>query len=318
MNRSSRNNARRMVVFRCICAVALLSAGLAALSSQEMEKKIALTFNDLPARGPMGFWRPREISNMILRSLAKYNIQAAGFVVQEKVDDQPILGIVLEDWASKGHILGNQTYSRVDFNALSVDDFLEHVKDGQKAIRRYGRHFSFNYRYLRFPQLHQGDTKGKRKNIGKTLRRAQYEVAHVTVKTSDHQFIRAYLEHQNDPAKSAELKELFLAHASESLDYAEGQSMKVFGRNIPHVLLLRCGISTAAFLGDLIQFLRERGYSFVSFPEALSDPAYQTEESYFGPLGLSFIDRVAATRSLPFQEHQGELRRGDVESWLRQ
>lgn len=301
-----------------ITAAALLGIALTAsgLPQQEMEKKIALTFNDLPGRGPMGFWEPREISNMILRALEKHNIKAAGFVVQEKVDDRPILGVVLEDWASQGHILGNQTYSRVDFNVLSVDDFLHHVRDGQKDIRRYGRHFSFNYRYLRFPQLHQGDTKAKRKSIGKALRRSEYKIAHVTVKTSDHEFIRAYLENYTDEAKAAELKELYLAHISESLDYAESQSVKVFGRNISHIMQLRCSIATGAFLEDLIQFLQERGYSFVSFAEALSDPAYQTEEDYAGPLGLSFIDRVAASRGLPFEEHQGELRRGDVESWL--
>lgn len=316
MNESTSKPACTSAISRWVCAAALVLGLLAAPLAQPQEKKIALTFNDLPFRGPLGFWRPREISNMILRALEKHGIRAAGFVVQEKVDDEPMLEIILDDWASRGHLLGNQTYSRVDFNVLSVDDFVQHVEDGQKGIRRYGRRYSFNYRYLRFPQLHQGNTKGKRKEIGKTLRRAGYQIAPVTVKTSDHQFIRAYLEHQSQEEAAAKIKQLFLAHVSESLDYAESQSLKVFGRNIPHIMLLRCDIAAAAFLDDLIQLLQQRGYSFVSFPEALKDPAYKTEEDYAGPLGLSFIDRVAAVRGLPFEEHQGELRRGDVESWL--
>lgn len=288
------------------------------LAAQEGEKRIALTFSDLPARGPLGYWEPREISNLIVRKLEKREVPAAGFVVQEKIDDKPITYVVLEDWVKRGHLLGNQTYSRVDYHALPYDDFVEHLRDGQKDIRRLGKIHGFNYRYLRFPLLHQGETKKKRKSVLKLLRRAGYEIAHVTVKTSDHRFIPPYLANQGDSAKLARLKELFLAHIAESLDYAESQSQKVFGRNIAHILQLRAGIATGAFLEDLLDLLSGRGYTFITLPQALEDPAFRTEEEYFGPLGLSFIDRVAATRGIPFQEFQGELRRDDVESWLQE
>lgn len=280
------------------------------------QKKIALTFNDLPARGPFGYWRHREISNMILRRLEKHGIKGAGFVVQAKIEDNPQTWVVLDDWASRGHTLGNQSHSRVDYNQLAFDDFMEHVRDGQKITRQLGRKYRANYRYFRFPQLHQGNTDRKKSRIDKTLHEASYEIAHVTVKTSDHRFIRPYLEHENDPEVLAKLKGLFLGHVSESLDYAESQAKKVFDRNIHHILLLRCNIATASFLKDLILLLTERGYEFVSLAEALTDTVYRTPENYVGPLGLSFIDRVAASKGLPYEENQGELRRGDVETWL--
>ena len=75
----------------------------------------------------------------------------------------------------------------------------------------------------------------------------------------------------------------------------------------------RCAIATGSFLEDLIEQLQAQGYSFVSFPEALSDPAYKTEELYVGPSALSFIDRVAATRGLPFDPGHGELKEAEVE-----
>ncbi|HSR66874.1 MAG TPA: polysaccharide deacetylase family protein [Acidobacteriota bacterium] len=295
-----------------LLATALTGAALA-------EKKIALTFNDLPSRGPSGFWRPREVSNQILRTLEEHQVAAAGFVVQEKIDDQPMLYVVLTDWAERGFILGNQSYSRVDYNVLDYRDYYEHVKDGQKDIARLGRLKGIAFRFFRPPQLHYGNTEGKLKDLRGLLRRNGYQMAHVTVKTSDHQFIRAYLEHEREPENVARLQRLFLAHVNQSLEYAEQQSEKVFGRNIRHILLLRCGIATAMFLDELITFLKEeKGYSFVTLSEALEDTAYQAEDEYAGPEGLIFIDRVAATRGLTYNPQEGELQRDDVERWLQE
>ncbi len=296
--------------------VCLLASFWLLAAPATAQKKIALTFNDLPARGPFGYWTHREISNIILRTLNRHEIQAAGFVVQEKIDDAPMTYVVLDDWASRGHLLGNETYSRVDYNELGYDDLLEHMRDGQKDIRRLGRQYKFNYRYLRFPQLHQGNTERKRNKIRKFFEGSTYQIAHVSVKTSDHRFIRAYLEYGQNAGVLERVKAFFLGHVSENLDYAESQSQKVFGRNIHHILLLRCNIATASFLNDVILLLKERGYEFISLPDALADTAYRTEEEYVGPLGLSFIDRVASDRGIPFDGRQGDLREGDVERWL--
>ncbi len=278
---------------------------LCAFAAAEPEKKIALTFEELPYMKPLGFWRPREVSNTILRTLEAEKITAAGFVVQVKIEDDPPTYIILSDWASRGHIIGNQTWGDADLNELSAQEFLEHAIDGQKYLKKISRVEKVDFRYLRFPQLHEGNEEKKRKEVLKALDGGNYRIAHVSVKTSDAYFNRPYIENETDPAKIAKLKELYLAHIAKCLDYAESQSEKVFGRNIAHVLQLHAGIATASFLPDLIAALRQRGYAFVSMPEALADPAYQTEENYVGPLGLSFVDRVAATKGLPFDEDSG-------------
>ena len=150
----------------------------------------------------------------------------------------------------------------------------------------------------------------------KALYNADYKIAPVTVKTSDYRFNQFYVEREGDPEKLAQLKLLFLDHITQALDYAESQSEAVFSRIINHILWLRSGLATAQFLEDLIVQLRDRGYQIISFEEALSDPAYQTEEPYVGPLGLSFIDRVAASRGLPFDPEHGEMTRRDLERLL--
>jgi peptidoglycan/xylan/chitin deacetylase (PgdA/CDA1 family) len=271
----------------------------------DSSKKIALTFEEVPYMKPLGFWRPREVSNMILRTLEGEKIPAAGFLVQEKVEDDMSTYIILSDWVTRGHILGNQTWGDADLNMLKYEHFMEHLSDGQKYLRRIAKAHPFNYRYLRYPLLHEGAEPKTKKRIRKALARAEYQIAHVTVKTADWVFNRPYLDHERDPDAMSQVKKLYLDHISDSLNYAEKQSEAVFGRNIAHIMQLRNCIATAGFLPDLIAMLKERGYEFVSLPDALGDEAYKTEEDYVGPLGLSFTDRVAATKGMPFDQNSG-------------
>jgi peptidoglycan/xylan/chitin deacetylase (PgdA/CDA1 family) len=242
---------------------------------------------------------------MILRALNREKVPAAGFVVQIKIEDKPSTYVILDDWVTRGHLLGNQTWGDVDFNLLTYDQFMEHVVDGQKFLKRISKSHPFNYRYFRFPLLHQGTEPKKAQKFLATLARAEYQVAHVTVKTADWVFNQPIVDYGSDPEKAATLKRLYLEHIAEMLDYSEKQSEKVFQRNITHILQLRCGIATATFLPDLIQLLRDRGYAFVSLPEALKDSAYASEDTYVGPLGLTFTDRIAATQGLEFHENSG-------------
>lgn len=287
-------------------------------TAQNPEKKIALTFDKLPFMKPLGYWRPREVSSMLLRALDENGIKVAGFVVEEKLEEDPSTYILLNDWAERGYILGNQTWGDVDFNVLADKDFLEHVQDGQKTIRKLARRYGFPYRFLRFPQLHEGNEANKKRRLFRVLARNDYRVAPVSIKTADFVFNPIYIENEQNSEVIDRLRQLYLAHMAKVVSYAEKQSQAVFGRNITHIMWLHVGIATARFLPDLIDQLKASGYTFVSFPEALEDEAYATEEDYVGPLGLSFIDRVAATRGLPFDEESGAgLTRADVDRELK-
>ena len=298
-----------------LVVAALLALGL-ALEVRAEDKKIALTFDTLPAMKPLGYWTPREVSNMILRAMEPRKISAIGFVVAGKVEEDPITLIVLEDWVSKGHLLGNQTFGNVDLHALDEDDFMQHAADGEKPIKVVSQRFRANYRFFRFPQLHEGDTQGKKKSVRRRITNGDYEIVPVTVKTSDYRFNRPLLAKQRAQESADQLKAAYLRHIASMLDYAEKQSQALFDRNIPHIMWLHAGIATATFMEDLLAMLEKRGYSFVPVTEALKDEAYKTEEKYVGPLGLSFLDRVAATRGLPFDEKHGEIKDPEIEKLL--
>lgn len=286
-----------------VLLILTLNQGLAA------KGRICLTFEKLPYMEPLGFWTPREVSNVALRTMKEYGIQATGFVVDEKIDAVPSSYIVLEDWVRAGHQLGNNTYAYVDLNELSWRDFVRHIGDGQKYLRRVFHGRSNAFRFFRYPLLHEGNTESKKDDVAGRLRRAGYEVVPATVLTDDFQFNHFFHDTFHNPEQQDLLKEVFLRHVIQSLDYSEKQSQLVFGKQITHILQLHLGIATATFLEDLILLLKQRGYEFAELEETLADPLYGEEENYVGPLGLSFIDRVAATRDIAFDPETGTISR---------
>ncbi len=277
-----------------------------------MGGEICLTFERLPFMEPLLYWTPRELSSLVLRELDKRKIQSIGFVQEEKLLDKPSSGVVLLDWAEKGHLLGNNTFSYVDFNELSVKEFLEHVADGQKSILRASRVNGSNYRYLRFPSMHLGNTEEKRNRIKSTLYKNSYIVFPATVIPFDWEFNWVYRDRIENEKAIEILREIYLEYVLQCVDQAEELSRQVFKEEIPQVLRLHLGIATALFLPDLLDRLEKKGFRFISPGEALEDPAFSTEENFISPYGLSFVERVAAERGIQFDPETREIDRRDI------
>ena len=115
--------------------------------------------------------------------------------------------VILEDWIERDHILGNNTFSHVDLHQLDRRDFIEHVRDGQILLKKLSRLKRFNFKYLRFPYLHQGETLKKKNRIAKSLYQGGYEIAPVSIKMPDNRFNRVYLEVQDGRRASRPAKE---------------------------------------------------------------------------------------------------------------
>jgi hypothetical protein len=73
----------------------------------------------------------------------------------------------------------------------------------------------------------------------------------------------------------------------------EQLSVKVFGREIPQVLMLSASALNADNFQRLMEMLKRRGYGFVTMEEALQDPAFAQPTNYTGAWGISWIERWA-------------------------
>lgn len=277
-----------------------------------MGGEICLTFERLPFMEPLVYWTPREVSQIVLRELEKREIESIGFVQEEKLLDEPSSGVVLLDWARAGHLLGNNTFSYVDFHELETKEFLEHVTDGQKSILRASRVSGKNFRYLRFPSMHVGNSESKREKISDTLYKNSYLVFPATVIPYDYEFNWVFRDYVDNLKALDLLEEMYIEYMMECMDYAEEQAERVFSREIPQVIRLHTGIATAQFLPSLLDALEERGYTFISPEEVLKNPVWETEENYTGDLALSFVDRVAFTRNIQFTPDFWEIDRRDI------
>lgn len=85
------------------------------------EKAIALTFDD----GPSGY------TEELLDGLELYDAKASFFVVGKTAEKNPdIVKRAYED----GHLIGNHTYSHIDFYKSSLDGIKEDIKKGANVI----------------------------------------------------------------------------------------------------------------------------------------------------------------------------------------
>lgn len=85
------------------------------------EKAIALTFDDGPS----------DYTEMLLDGLDEYNAKATFFVIGSKAEKNP--EIVLRAH-SDGHLIGNHTYSHIDFYKSSLEDIENNITKGADVI----------------------------------------------------------------------------------------------------------------------------------------------------------------------------------------
>jgi len=99
-----------------------------------------------------------------------------------------------------------------------------------------------------------------------------------------------------------ELKRSYLQAAADTLDYAEAASQKLYGRDIPFVLLMHIGALDSIMLPDLLRFYRSRGARFVSLAEAESDPFYKGEIDPPAGAMPATLEAAAAARGMRLPE----------------
>ncbi len=110
-----------------------------------------------------------------------------------------------------------------------------------------------------------------------------------TLDNEDYEFSRAYdlMRARNDEAAAQRLRSEYVAYTGSKIDYYSGLHRQVFGREIPHVMLLHLNHLNADVLEQILLTFEKQGYRFVSLDRAQADPAYRTkvtQATKFGPM----------------------------------
>ena len=278
-------------------------------------KKMAVTVDDLPVQlGRHDSATLLLMNKEIVGHLIAAKAPAIGFVNEGKIyRDGKVVDFklkMLSLWAEKGLELGNHTYSHLDYNQLTPEEFFKIIEDGELQSKALMQKAGKEFTYFRHPFLHRGNTAEKVNSLEKYLESRGYVEAPVTIDNSEWIFANAYDKafREKNSRLMEQIGNSYVSYMVEKARHYECQSDKLFGRQIDQVLLIHANLLNSAYLGKLLQAYSEIGYRFASLEEVLKDPAYKSKDSFVGNAGISWLDRWALTQGKKGDFFAGEPR----------
>ena len=283
-----------------VVAALVLLMPTAFASPALAERELAVTVDDLPSHGalPPGTTR-QAIADQMIQALKRHTGPGVyGFVNGRQLRQEPELGAILRAWRQAGFVLANHTYSHLDLMRVSADDYVFDIERNEEIVARFSP--PDTPRYFRYPYLQEGNTEDKRKTVRTWLTARAYTIAPVTVSLEDETWNDLYARcvASGEPAVTR-LKVLFIETAIRRLAAFDELSRRLYNRSIKHVLLLHMGAFDALVLDDLLTAFRAAGTRYISLPEAIEDPAYQTAPKPFFDGDATFLVQIARTRRVP-------------------
>lgn len=228
----------------------------------------------------------------ILQALRDHDVKSAGFVIGDNIESD---WDVLAAWLEEGHVLGSHTFSHQDLHTTRPEIFIEDLIRGASVLEPFLAGFGQKKRYFRYPFLHCGESPAVRDRITTLLKENKQIIADVSVDTDDYLYNLTMEKYRFsvDTALLEDLREEYIDHILDAVTRAEALAQMVVGRPVKHILLLHANRINARFLDEMLTALEDFGYEFISFEEAIKDPVYRKQDSYFGPNGISKLERVA-------------------------
>lgn len=271
---------------------------LAAAAQMPAARVVSITFDDLPfASVPAdNSAQLRRMTTKLLQHLQTGQVPAVGFVNEAKLYRDGILDAeqvdLLLSWIQAGLELGNHTYSHPSLNRVPLDAFQAYLLRGETVTRPLMQGEGRTLRWFRHPFLHLGKTLEERTAFHDFLAARGYVVAPVTVNNSEWVFAVAYsrAQAQGDEDAARRIGAAYVPYMEAVFARSEQLTLDLFGRAIPHVLVLHANSLNADYFATLAAMLRQRGYRFISLDDALSDSAYASPLGFSGIEGESLLE----------------------------
>lgn len=262
-----------MRICTTVCLVLLALVGAGSAEAQQ----IAFTWDDLPAHGPLPAGETRvDVGHKLIAAMKDAHMPPVyGFVNGVSIEREPDSAPMLKDWRDAGLELGNHTWSHMNLNTSSLEDWEADLLKNEPVLEKYAA--GANWHWLRYPFLAEGDTAEKRGAVRKFLAEHRYKIAAVTMSFGDYMWNEPYARcvARDDQAAIAKLEASYLMAAGDDADFRRAMAKALFGHDIPYVLLMHVGAFDARMLPRLIKLYRDRGFTFVTLDQAEQDPFYK-------------------------------------------
>jgi peptidoglycan-N-acetylglucosamine deacetylase len=280
----------------------LVSTFCATVTAQNL----AITFDDLPLNGslPPGITRVQTAENVIAILKARRLPPVYGFINARKLEGSEDGAEALKLWAAAEPV-GNHTYAHMDLEQNTPEAFEREIDENEPALELLSEDEKENWRWFRYPFLHEGDTVEKRRAVRAYLKAHGYRIAQVTLDWEDYLWNTAYARCvAKDDQKSIEwLHSSYLTTASEFLDLGREQAKLIYGREISYVLLMHLGAYSSTILPDALDLLKKKGFKLVTLEEAESDAAYESDPDVGLHDAGTLLDQMMQVKGIKEPEH---------------
>lgn len=277
-----------------IALVALFSSVSGAQGGERCP--LLITVDDLPVAAGGLHPDPAErrlITDGLLGALARHQVRAVGLVTWRNISRDGDLGL-LEQWLAAGHELGNHSTRHLDYNSTDSADFIEDMEEARGHLAPFLEQRGSELRFFRFPMLREGDTAEKLAAMRAYLESTGQRNLPVTIDNSDYDFSRRWVEAVRAPDAAAgdRIVEQYHEALHLSVLHHRNQGRRLFGRDVPQILLLHANAIGAGQWDRLFSWLEAEGFRFADADEVLADPAFSEAHGYVGPRGVSLWDRL--------------------------
>lgn len=286
---------------------AIAAAGLALahrLPAATPSRRIAVTIDDGPAVGVGRELEPfLRIADALREAFVAEKVPAIMFVNERQlhVDGQRDARIaVLQRWLEAGLDLGNHTYSHPNLGEVPLHRYLDDIVKGEVITRPLLEARRKRLVWFRYPFLATGKDEATARAVEEFLAQHGYRIAPVSVDYHDYTFAGVYSRHLRAGEQAQADAQVAAMHEVLDTNFAraERRSQDILGYELPQTLLIHCNELNARTLPQTLQRIRDRGYTFVSMDEAMTDPAYNTPGLRPGGMGgAGFLNNVAAAKA---------------------
>ena len=256
--------------------------------------EVAITIDDLPIYEdlPSGVTR-EDIVNRFIQVLNNHGIPGVfGFVNGGRMSGRPEYKKILENWVSAGFRLGNHTFSHMNLEKVTAEDFIRDIEKNEPLLDSLSP--NANSRWLRYPFLAEGETQEKRDKIRTYLFSRGYKIVPATYDFYGYGWNQPYircLASQND-TEIASLEQTYIDAAIAQLGRSNQMSEASFSRRVPLVLLMHIGAFDAHVLDKLLTALEQRGVKWVSLEATQRDGFYSFDPTQAVRGRRNFLDQV--------------------------
>lgn len=261
---------------------------------------IAITFDDIPAHGPLLAGETRhDVIARIAAALVAAKAPAFGFLNAGVGLDAPDNAArAIAAWRAAGLPLGNHTYSHANLDRVGAAAFARDVARNEAPLAAAAR--GTDWHWFRYPYLAEGGSAAVRDAARAELKARGYRVAAVTMSFADYDWNPPYAAcaAKRDAAAIARLEMGFLADARAAALAARAKAKAQVGRDIPYVLLMHVGSFDAHMLPRLLAAYRDMGFRFTSLAEAEADPYYAAAIDLARPGPTASLAGAPATPAL--------------------